>query len=589
MTLLSLNLHAWFAIIITVVMFGLLIFTNLKADIIFFGVIAALLLTGTLSPEETLSGFSNPSVVVIGVLFVVVAGLEYTGVLQWIVKNLLGTPKRFSSAILRIMIPAGLLSSVLSNTTVVALMLNVVKGWAKRINIAPSKLLMPLCFASCMGGVCTLIGTPPNLIISGLYAETTGVQMGIFTPTLVGIFCLFVGFLSMILLKKLLPERKTPDESLISTSEYTVELLVPTHSEYVGLSVSQAGLHTVKGGYLIEILRFDRDVISPVSEDEFIMGGDRLIYAGNLDDILSLKESHQLVSASHHVYDVKDVSRKGKLKSAYVSFSSKLIGKKMCNLPFEEENNIVLVAVAREGERINSSPREIKLKAGDVLLIEGEKINTEYLSKDLTFFDSEDVPMIGKKTLHASLIMVGMVLLSAFKVVPLLHSCFIAAFAMLFTRCCTLEQAKKSINWDVLMVFAGSVCLGKAIESSGLAELIANGLLNLTGTNPLIALIAVAAVATLLTEVISNTAAAAVLFPIAFQTATACGANPMTFCICLMVAASFGFASPIGSPTHILIFGPGGYKVSDFFKVGLPFDVIMLIANIFIVTMLFPL
>lgn len=589
MTLLSLNLHAWFAIIITVVMFGLLIFTNLKADIIFFGVIAALLLTGTLSPEETLSGFSNPSVVVIGVLFVVVAGLEYTGVLQWIVKNLLGTPKRFSSAILRIMIPAGLLSSVLSNTTVVALMLNVVKGWAKRINIAPSKLLMPLCFASCMGGVCTLIGTPPNLIISGLYAETTGVQMGIFTPTLVGIFCLFVGFLSMILLKKLLPERKTPDESLISTSEYTVELLVPTHSEYVGLSVSQAGLHTVKGGYLIEILRFDRDVISPVSEDEFIMGGDRLIYAGNLDDILSLKESHQLVSASHHVYDVKDVSRKGKLKSAYVSFSSKLIGKKMCNLPFEEENNIVLVAVAREGERINSSPREIKLKAGDVLLIEGEKINTEYLSKDLTFFDSEDVPMIGKKTLLASLIMVGMVLLSAFKVVPLLHSCFIAAFAMLFTRCCTLEQAKKSINWDVLMVFAGSVCLGKAIESSGLAELIANGLLNLTGTNPLIALIAVAAVATLLTEVISNTAAAAVLFPIAFQTATACGANPMTFCICLMVAASFGFASPIGSPTHILIFGPGGYKVSDFFKVGLPFDVIMLIANIFIVTMLFPL
>ena len=220
---LGLSLNAWITIVLVLVMFGLLLFTKLPADVVFVGGMAVLLVCGVLPAKEVLSGFSSESVVVVGVLFVVVAGLVYTGVLQWIVRHLLGNPSSYPKAIVRLMLPVAMLSSMLSNTTVVALFINVVKMWSKKLGVAPSKLLIPLSYASGMGGVCTLIGTPPNLIISGFYAREAGVELGVFTTTLPGLFCLAVGILSMIALRKLLPERKSPESSFESISDYTVE------------------------------------------------------------------------------------------------------------------------------------------------------------------------------------------------------------------------------------------------------------------------------------------------------------------------------------------------------------------------------
>ena len=239
---LGLSLNAWITIVLVLVMFGLLLFTKLPADVVFVGGMAVLLVCGVLPAKEVLSGFSSESVVVVGVLFVVVAGLVYTGVLQWIVRHLLGNPSSYPKAIVRLMLPVAMLSSMLSNTTVVALFINVVKMWSKKLGVAPSKLLIPLSYASGMGGVCTLIGTPPNLIISGFYAREAGVELGVFTTTLPGLFCLAVGILSMIALRKLLPERKSPESSFESISDYTVELMVPTTNPLVGQSVGECGL-----------------------------------------------------------------------------------------------------------------------------------------------------------------------------------------------------------------------------------------------------------------------------------------------------------------------------------------------------------
>ena len=274
---LGLSLNAWITIVLVLVMFGLLLFTKLPADVVFVGGMAVLLVCGVLPAKEVLSGFSSESVVVVGVLFVVVAGLVYTGVLQWIVRHLLGNPSSYPKAIVRLMLPVAMLSSMLSNTTVVALFINVVKMWSKKLGVAPSKLLIPLSYASGMGGVCTLIGTPPNLIISGFYAREAGVELGVFTTTLPGLFCLAVGILSMIALRKLLPERKSPESSFESISDYTVELMVPTTNPLVGQSVGECGLMDVRGGRLVEIVRFDKEIISPVPADEFILGGDRLV------------------------------------------------------------------------------------------------------------------------------------------------------------------------------------------------------------------------------------------------------------------------------------------------------------------------
>lgn len=369
------NLHAWITIATVLTMFTILLFTKLRADLVFMGAVGILFVTGVLDAREAFSGFSSGSVVVIGVLFVVVAGLTYTGVLQWIVKHLLGQPKSYGKAVVRLMLPVAGLSSFLSNTTVVALFVGIVKMWSKKLGISPSKLLIPLSYASGMGGVCTLIGTPPNLIISGLYADHTGTTMNVLATTIPGLFCLFVGVLSIIAMRRLLPDRKAPESSDEDTAEYTVELIVPSDNKYIGETLGYAGLLDVKGGRLIRMHHFD-NVKVPIEENEFIMGGDHMVFAGQIKDIMELSKTHGLI-------------------------------------------------------------------VGD------EVIN------------------VGLKTLLSSLVMLTMVVLSATGVMSLLQCAFLAAAAMLLLRCCTPDQAMKSINWDILMVFAGSVVLGLAIQKTG--------------------------------------------------------------------------------------------------------------------------
>ena len=491
------NLHAWITIATVLTMFTILLFTKLRADLVFMGAVGILFVTGVLDAREAFSGFSSGSVVVIGVLFVVVAGLTYTGVLQWIVKHLLGQPKSYGKAVVRLMLPVAGLSSFLSNTTVVTLFVGIVKMWSKKLGISPSKLLIPLSYASGMGGVCTLIGTPPNLIISGLYAEQTGVTMNVLATAIPGLFCLFVGVLSIIAMRRLLPDRKAPESSDEDTAEYTVELIVPSDNKYIGETLGYAGLLDVKGGRLIRMHHFD-NVKVPIEENEFIMGGDHMVFAGQIKDIMELSKTHGLI-------------------------------------------------------------------VGD------EVIN------------------VGLKTLLSSLVMLTMVVLSATGVMPLLQCAFLAAAAMLLLRCCTPDQAMKSINWDILMVFAGSVVLGLAIQKTGIAERLAFGILDVCGTNPLVVMMAICFVGTFITEFISNTAAGAMFFPIMYEAAEKLGYEPYPFLIALMISVSSSFATPIGSPTHMLVYGPGGYRFSDFMRVGLLMNLIILAANIFIVNIVYPL
>lgn len=325
---LGMNVDMWIVLLTILVVFGLMLFTKLPGDYVFMGSLVAFAVTGVLPLKEALSSFVSESVVMTGTLFVIIAGLVYSGVLQWIVKYCLGTPKTYNKALLRLMFPVSLMSSVLSNTTVVALFLKAVQMWAKRLNIAPSKLLIPLSYASGLGGILTLIGSPTNLVIAGFYANDTGKSLSLFTPTLVGLLCLAVGILSMLALSRLLPVRKSQEDALENVSDYTVELLVPTECPHVGKTVEEAGLYNVDGGHIIEIIRFDQEIISPVSKDEFIFGGDRLVFSGDVARILELKKTHQLVNATHHVFALNEVDGNRRLQMANVKFTSSLVGKK---------------------------------------------------------------------------------------------------------------------------------------------------------------------------------------------------------------------------------------------------------------------
>ena len=495
--LLGFNIYAWITIVTVLTMFSVLLFTKLRADLVFLGAIAILFVTGVLDAKEAFSGYSSTSVIVIGVLFVVVSGLTHTGVLQWIVKHLLGQPKTYSKAVIRLMLPVAALSSFLSNTTVVALFVGIVKMWSKKLGVSPSKLLIPLSYASGMGGVCTLIGTPPNLIISGLYADHTGTAMNVLATTIPGLFCLFIGVLSIIAMHRLLPNRKAPESDSEDTTEYTVEMLVPSNNKFIGETLGYAGLCEVKGGRLIKMRHFD-NVQVPINKNEFIMGGDHLIFAGQIKEILELQQTHGLVKG-------------------------------------------------------------------------------------------EEVINVGTKTLISTAIMITMVVLSALNIIPLLQCAFLAAMAMLLFRCCTPDQAMKSINWDILMVFAGSVVLGLAIQKTGIAERLAFGILDVCGTNPIVVMTAICFVGTFITEFISNTAAGAMFFPIMYEAAEKLGYEPYPFLIALMISVSSSFATPIGSPTHMLVYGPGGYRFSDFMRIGLLMNLIILAANIFIINIIYPL
>ena len=589
--LLGLSLAAWFVVFVVLLVFVLQVCTKLPSDLVFLGGMGLLLVSGVIPASAVLGSFSSSTVVLIGALFVVISGLVHTGFLQWVVRYCLGSPKTYHKAVIRLMLPVAALSSFLNNTAVVALFTGVVRLWAKKLNIAPSKLLIPLSYASGMGGICTLIGTPPNLLISGFYTKETGIALSIFTPTLVGLFCLVVGVLSVIALSRLLPERVSPEDALQGTSTYTVELMVPSMSSLVGKTIKEAGLHQVDGGHLIEIIRLDKEVITAVDDEEYIFGGDRLIFSGNVEKILELRETYQLVNATHHVFSLDEVEQDRKLRMATVGFKSSFIGRCMSDTAFEEDNNLVLVAIAREGEVVKGSPREVELKAGDTLLMECPlRFHMDRQSKyDLMEMASESLYKPDKRTLYSSLIMIAMVAVSSLGYLTLLQAAFIAAFAMIACRFCTIDQARESIDWRLLMIFAGSISLGTAIQDTGIAEWISQGILVLCDGSPIVALAGICLVGTFITEFTSNTATAAIFFPIAYQTAVNMDANPLTFCVALMVAVSSSFATPIGSPTHMIVYGPGGYRFADFARIGIPMNFFIWIANLFITLLLFPL
>lgn len=586
----GLSFFGWLTVAVIITKAVLMIKTRLPGDIIGLGIIVFLLLVGALPTEMALSCFSSTSVVLVGALFVLATALVHSGLVHWMTSHLLGRPKDLSKALLQIMMPASIMSAFISSAPVMALMLGTVKMWARRRGFMPSKLLLPLSYATTLGGVCTLIGTTPNLVVADIYNSETGESLGFTSTTLPGLFCLVVGMAIIIALQRLLPVRKCPEETFESSADYTVELVIPADNEHIGETVEDARLQNVDGGSLVEIVRFDSEIISPVPNDEFLLGNDHLVYSGDINSILQLRNTHGLVNANHIVFNTKDVKeRKRKLQMATIDFASPLIGKCMRDISFEDRHGVVLVAVARGGERIKEIPRDIVLRPGDTLLLEGTKLLPEKFSGELNFFDSVALPQDPGKTLGATIILAAMVLLAVTGVMPLLNSCLLATVAMLVIRCLSIEQLQNAINWKLLMVFAGSVCIGKAITYTGVSQAVSDGITLMANTSPLISLIIICTAATFITEFTSSASAAAIFAPIGITIANSLGVNPVTFCVAIMISVSSTFATPMGSETNTFVYGPGGYRFIDYIRIGLPMNIILLIANIFITTIVYPL
>ena len=587
----GLSTDAWITIATVITIIAVMLLTKVRTDAVMLIAISVLFVTGVLDAKEMCSGFSAGTVVVTGVLAVVMAGLRYTGVLQWMLKHIFGLPDRYTTALLRMMVPVSMLSAFVSNTMLTILFGNVVKRWARKLNTVPSKLYLPMVYAVQMGGVCTLIGTSTNIVVADLYENATGKSMNMFSILVPGALCLVVGIVFIVAMRRWLPERKSPEEAFEAAFDYTVELLVPSDNPNICKTLGEAGLFHVKGGNLIAIRHFDHDP-SVLSEDEFVMGGDRLVYAGQIDEILELKETHNLVVSDHHIRSMNEINNNYELRIAFVNFYSKLIGKTIGGSTLERDNNMVLVAVARRGKRIEAAPREVELQAGDTLLFEcPRKTNTyaEHLASMLQFSDFHEVVKIGPNTIISSLIMTVMMILTAMNVVSLLYGTVLAALSMLLFRCCTINQAMDSISWRALMSLAGSIVLGMAIAKTGIAQKIAFAVISMVGTQPILVMLGVCLAAMLITQLVENVAVTAMFFPIMYQAAVQVGYEPAPFLLALMIAANASYSTPIAASPNMLVYGPGGYRFSDYMRIGIPLTVIVTITGVAAVILAYPL
>lgn len=593
-SLANLGWQGWLTIAITFGVFFLNATTSLPAEIVFLGGTAVLFTSGILDEEAALEGFSNSGMITVGVLYLVVTGLQQTGGLSWISQQVLGLPKGQNKALLRLMAPVIAMSAFLNNTPVVAMFIPVVSDWARKLKISPSKLMIPLSYAAIFGGICTLIGTSTNLVVNGLIISATGGSgLRLFDIAWVGVPCAIAGTLFLFLTHRwLLPNRKPAlDLDNGSSIQYTTEMMVAADSPLSGKTIEAAGLRHLPDLYLIEIVR-DRFIIPAVSPQEVLRANDRLVFVGAINSIVDLHRLKGLQPATDQVFKLKTPRSERSLIKVVVSNTCPLVGKTIREGQFRTQYNAVVIAVARNGERLPGKIGDICLLAGDTLLLEASPafISKQRVSHDFYLIDGipDSEPLRHEKAPLALAILVVMVILAATGWMSMLEAAVLAAIIMLVTRCCSPVKALQNIEWSVLLVIAAALGLGTALESTGAAEAIATSLISFSGDNPWLALTIVYGITTLFTEVITNNAAAALIFPIALSLAKNLGVDFMPFAIAIMIGASASFATPIGYQTNLMVYGPGGYKFTDFMRVGIPLNLLFWLVTVTITPLIYP-
>jgi di/tricarboxylate transporter len=569
---------------------------DLAPDVLFLAAAVLLAVLGVITPTQAFAGFANEGMLTVAALFVVAAGLRETGVMDYVGDHLLGRVATERGALLRltaILIPHGIF---LNNTPVVALLLPVVIDWCRRRQVSPSRLLIPLSFLTILGGTCTLIGTSTNLVVQGLLLKSETMKpLSFFELGYAGLPCALAGAFYMLTIGRwLLPDRKELIEQLgDARREYLAEMLVQPNSRLVGQTISAAGLRRLPGLFLIEIDR-DGHLIGPVSPDELIEANDRLVFTGVVSTIVDLEKIPGLVPAADSTYDVRPESAHGRLLcEAVISPTSPLVGRDIRNADFRALYNAAVVAVHRNGARMTNKIGDVVLRPGDTLLLQvGPHFARAYRNSPDFYLvsDVEDSrPLRRDRAWIAAVSFIALIVAMCTGKVDIMLACFVAAGAMLASRCVSSGDARRAIQWPVLVAIAASFALGTALEKSGVATALAGLLDQATHSlGPSAALAAIYFGTMVLNELISNNAAAVLVFPIAVEAANLMHVNERPFIIAVALAASNAFASPIGYQTHMMVYGPGGYRFLDFVKVGVPLNLIVWIVAVAVIPLVWP-
>jgi len=585
--------EAWITIATVTATIGMLIASRLAPDLILVGALALLMILGVLTPEQALDGLSNPALATVAVLYVVAAGMMETGGIHAVGTRLLGRPKSIASAQLRLMLPVTAMSGFLNNTPVVAMLVPFIEEWARRLRLPVSRLMIPLSYAAILGGLLTVIGTSTNLIVYGLLERTTDLEtMGFFEIGKLGLPLAIIGILLVLLTGRwLLPDRMPPLRQPEKAREYTLEMLLAADSPLIGRSVEEAGLRNLPDAYLAEIERGSM-VLPAVSPRVLLQEGDRLLFVGVVESMVELLRMRGLVPAPDQLFKLDAPRAERRIFEVVISPSCPIAGGSIRDGRFRTRYDAVVIAAARNGARLRGKIGEIEIRPGDTLLLESRPSFLERQRNSSDFLlvsevQNASLPRHDRAWL-ALAILAGMVATAALGVLSMLEAAMIAAALMLGTRCVSVSTARARIDWSVVTAIGASLGIGQSLEVTGAAAAIADWWIGLAGDSPWLALIAVYVITSVFTEIITNNAAAVLVFPIAQATAAGLDVSLWPFAAVVMVAASASFATPIGYQTNMMVYGPGGYRFVDYLRIGVPMNVILGIVAVLLAPMIWP-
>lgn len=555
-------------------------FLSVAPDIVLAGGLSLLLVTGVVDAEGALEGFSNPGLITVAVLFAVAEGLRQTGGISFLGQRLLGQPKSISDAQSRIMIPTAVLSAFLNNTPVVAVLMPVLNDWVKKTQMSVSKLMLPLSYAAILGGLCTRIGTSTTLVLDGILRKNVpGAGLSMFEIAWIGLPATVIGIIYILVVHRwLLPERKPAISQFDDPREYTIEMMVEQSSPLVGKTIGAAGLRNLPGMFLMEIDR-DGHVLAAVSPEERLQANDRLVFVGVVESVVDLQRLPGLTPATDQVFKLDSPRSHRCLIEAVVSNTCPLINMTIREARFRTRYNAAVIAVARNGQRLPGKIGDIRVAPGDTLLLEAHPSfeSVQRNSRDFYLVSriEDSTPPRSERAWIAQGVFVAMIVMVTGFDVPMLNASLLAAGLLIATRCLRTTEARRAIDWGVLITMAAGIGIGNAMEQSGAAAMIAGGMAKAGGDNPTLVLAVVYGVTMVFTNLITAKAAGVLVFPIALAAANGLGVNQMPFAIAVMVAAAASFATPIGYQTNLMVYGPGGYRYSDYIRIGVPLSLII--------------
>lgn len=566
--------------VIVVVMVIALVRELASPAAVMVGTLVALILAGVVPAEEAFAGVGSPATVSIAGLFVVARAMrDHAGLDEFMHRLLRDGSVGERGVLARFVPPVIAVSAFANNTPIVAIGAPVLRSWAERYGVAATKLLMPLSFAAILGGMLTLIGTGPNLVVSAVLADAGYAPLGFFEITPVGLPVAVLGGLALVwLAPKLLPDRRTPHEQLASSQrDYTMRVAVEPAGPLDGATIAAAGLRDLPGAFIASVLRDDAPA-TPAAPDTVLRGEDQLVLVGSVETVRDLLARPGLREAEHahtQMFDRHDP----RLVECIIGSNSELVGRTLKQVAFRGRYGGAVIAIHRSGSRLDGKLGILELHAGDTLLVLTDPAYVERWTGHRDFavvipHTSTTLTTRDRRQRFVTLAaFAGMIVLAATGLLPVVEAILAACAVLLVARAITFGRAIAALDLDILLIVAAAIGIGSAITASGLTSRLADAAAAVTGSSPVIALALIVVTTIVLTELITNVAAAALMLPIALQVAIQSGGDPRIAAVAIAIAASASFLTPLGYQTNTIVYGVAGYRYTDYWKLGLPLTV----------------